>query len=195
MLKRFFDITFSILGLLFLLPFLLLIFLIVALESRGGVLYKQSRVGKGNKDFKLFKIRTMVRDADKKGLLTVGERDNRITKSGYYLRKYKIDEFPQLLNILAGQMSFVGPRPEVRKYVDMYDEEQMKVLEVKPGLTDFASLKYYNENEHLSQFEDPEKEYIEHVMPQKIKLNLEYISKQSFLLDIKIILKTILKWL
>lgn len=195
MLKRFFDISFSILGLLFLIPFLLIIFLLVALESRGGVLYKQSRVGKGNKDFNLFKIRTMVKDADKKGLLTVGARDNRITKTGYYLRKYKIDEFPQLINILAGQMSFVGPRPEVRKYVDMYDEEQMKVLTVKPGLTDFASLKYYNENEHLSQFDDPEKEYTEHVMHQKIKLNLEYISKQSFLLDIKIIVKTILKWL
>jgi len=195
MLKRFFDISFSILGLLFLVPFLLIIFLIVALESRGGVLYKQSRVGKGNIDFKLFKIRTMAKDADKKGLLTVGERDSRITKTGYYLRKYKIDEFPQLLNILAGQMSFVGPRPEVRKYVDMYDEEQMKVLTVKPGLTDFASLKYYNENEHLSQFDDPEKEYTEHIMHQKIKLNLEYISKQSFLLDIKIIMKTILKWL
>jgi lipopolysaccharide/colanic/teichoic acid biosynthesis glycosyltransferase len=195
MLKRFFDIIFSILGLLFLMPFLLIVFLMVAIESRGGIIYRQSRVGKNNIDFKLYKIRTMIKDADRKGLLTVGERDNRITKVGYYLRKYKIDEFPQLLNILKGQMSFVGPRPEVRKYVCMYNEEQMKVLTVKPGLTDFASLKYYNENEHLLKFDDPEKEYIDSVMPHKIRLNREYIQKQNFLLDLIIIFKTFFKWL
>ncbi|HNW90544.1 MAG TPA: sugar transferase [Bacteroidales bacterium] len=194
MLKRVFDIIFSLFGLIILLPFLLIIFLLVLIESKGGVFYRQIRVGKNNDDFKLFKIRTMFKDADKKGLLTIGERDNRITRIGYFLRKYKIDEFPQLMNILAGDMSFVGPRPEVRKYVDLYNEEQRRVLSVKPGLTDFASLKYYNENEYLSRFDDPEKEYIQTVMPDKIKLNLEYIRKQNFWLDIKILLQTLFKW-
>ncbi len=194
MLKRIFDIIFSLFGLIIILPFLLIIFLLVLIESKGGVFYRQIRVGKNNDDFKLFKIRTMFKDADKKGLLTIGERDNRITRTGYFLRKYKIDEFPQLMNILAGDMSFVGPRPEVRKYVDLYNEEQRRVLSVKPGLTDFASLKYYNENEYLSKFDDPEKEYIQTVMPDKIKLNLEYIRKQNFWLDIKILLQTLFKW-
>jgi len=194
MLKRIFDIVFSLLGLIMLQPFLLIIFLLVLIESKGGVFYKQIRVGKNNVDFKLFKIRTMFKDADKKGLLTIGERDNRITRTGYFLRKYKIDEFPQLLNILAGDMSFVGPRPEVRKYVDLYTESQRNVLSVKPGLTDLASLKYYNENEHLSKFDDPEKEYIQTVMPDKIKLNLEYIGMQNLGLDIKILLQTLFKW-
>jgi lipopolysaccharide/colanic/teichoic acid biosynthesis glycosyltransferase len=192
--KRAFDIFFSILGLVIILPFLLIILFFVAIESRGGVFYNQIRVGKNNVDFKLYKIRTMFKDADKKGLLTIGVRDNRITRMGYFLRKYKIDEFPQLINILAGDMSFVGPRPEVRKYVELYSSEQLSVLSVKPGLTDFASLRYYNENEYLSGFSDPESEYIKTVMPHKIELNLEYIQKQNLALDIKIILKTIFKW-
>jgi lipopolysaccharide/colanic/teichoic acid biosynthesis glycosyltransferase len=194
MLKRIFDLIFSLIGILAILPLLFIIALLVIIESKGGIFYKQTRVGKNNIDFKLYKIRTMYTDADKKGLLTVGKRDNRITKVGYYLRKYKIDEFPQLLNILFGEMSFVGPRPEVRKYVDLYTAEQLKVLNVKPGLTDFASLTYYHENEHLSKFEDPEKEYIETIMPHKIELNLDYIRRQNIILDVMIILKTIFKW-
>ena len=194
MLKRTFDIIFSIFGFMIIFPFLVIIALLVVIESRGGIFYLQSRVGKNNIDFKLFKIRTMFKDADRRGLLTVGKRDNRITKVGYFLRKYKIDEFPQLLNILNGDMSFVGPRPEVRKYVSLYTNEQLKVLNVKPGLTDFASLKYYNENEILSKYKNPEQGYIEFVMPDKIKLNLEYIQKQSFSLDMKIIFQTLFKW-
>jgi lipopolysaccharide/colanic/teichoic acid biosynthesis glycosyltransferase len=194
MLKRTFDITFSLLGSFVLLPFLLIVFLLVILESKGGIFYLQNRVGKNNKGFKLYKIRTMYKDAEKKGLLTIGERDNRITKVGYYLRKYKIDEFPQLLNILLGEMSFVGPRPEVRKYVDLYSADQLAVLNVKPGLTDIASLTYYHENEYLSKFDNPEKEYINTIMPHKIELNLEYIQRQNFKLDIWIIIKTLFKW-
>jgi lipopolysaccharide/colanic/teichoic acid biosynthesis glycosyltransferase len=194
MLKRTFDITFSLLGLFVLLPVFLIIFLLVIIDSSGGIFYLQKRVGKNNKEFKLYKIRTMYKDAENSGLLTIGIRDNRITKVGYYLRKYKIDEFPQLLNILFGEMSFVGPRPEVRKYVDLYSIDQLAVLKVKPGLTDFASLIYYHENEHLSKFDNPEKEYIEILMPHKIELNLEYIRKQNLKLDIWIIIKTIFKW-
>lgn len=194
MLKRLFDILFSLFGLLFLFPFLLIIFILVVVESKGGFFYRQVRVGKNNIDFKIFKIRTMYKDADKKGLLTVGSRDSRITRVGYFLRKFKIDEFPQLLNILFGTMSFVGPRPEVRKYVDLYNEEQLKVLSVKPGLTDFASLKYYNENEVLSKFDDPEKAYIEIVMPEKLAINLEYIQRQNMAMDLKIIFQTLFKW-
>lgn len=194
MMKRLFDIFFSFFGLLVISPFLLIIILFVILESRGSIFYTQNRVGKNNVDFRLFKIRTMYKNADKKGLLTVGQRDARITRVGYFLRKYKIDEFPQLFNILIGDMSFVGPRPEVRKYVDMYTEEQLQVLEVKPGLTDFASLEYYNENEILSTFDDPEKGYIDFVMPDKIRLNLDYIKRQSFALDLQIIFQTLFKW-
>ncbi len=194
MLKRLFDIVFSLVGFILILPFLIIICLIVIMESRGGIFYRQSRVGKNNMDFKILKIRTMYKDSDKKGLLTVGSRDARITKTGYFLRKYKIDELPQLINILMGQMSFVGPRPEVRKYVELYNAEQMKVLSVRPGLTDLASLIYYNESEYLSTFDDPEQNYIRVVMPHKIALNLEYIRKQNFWQDIRIIFKTLFKW-
>lgn len=194
MFKRLFDILFSLVGLLFLFPVLLIIFILVVVESKGGFFYRQVRVGKNNIDFKIFKIRTMYKDADKKGLLTVGSRDSRITRVGYFLRKFKIDEFPQLLNILFGSMSFVGPRPEVRRYVDLYNEEQLKVLSVKPGLTDFASLKYYNENEVLSKFDDPEKAYIDIVMPEKLAINLEYIHKRNMAMDLKIIFQTLFKW-
>jgi len=194
MLKRLFDILFALVGLLCLFPVLLIIFSLVVVESKGGFFYRQVRVGKNNIDFKIYKIRTMYKDADKKGLLTVGSRDSRITRVGYFLRKFKIDEFPQLLNILFGSMSFVGPRPEVRRYVDLYNEEQLKVLSVKPGLTDFASLKYYNENEVLSKFDDPEKAYIDIVMPEKLAINLEYIHKRNMAMDLKIIFQTLFKW-
>ena len=188
--KRLLDILSSALVLLILLPFWLIIAMAIALESRGGVFYRQIRVGKDNKDFYLYKFRTMRTGSDQKGLLTVGERDSRITRVGYFLRKYKIDEFPQLLNVLKGDMSIVGPRPEVRKYVDMYTPEQMRVLSVRPGLTDLASIQYVHENELLAASEDPEKTYIEEVMPAKLALNLQYIDSQSVLGDIKLICKT-----
>lgn len=194
MAKRTFDILFSVIGILIVLPFLLIIFLVVVLESRGGFFYFQKRVGKGNKDFNLFKIRTMYKDSDKKGLLTVGDDDKRITRTGRFLRKYKIDELPQLFNILSGKMSFVGPRPEVRKYIEMYTDEQLKVLSVKPGLTDFASLLYYDENSLMSKYENFEEVYIKAIMPRKLRLNMIYLNNQSICLDIKIILKTIFKW-
>lgn len=150
----------------------------------------QTRVGKNNKDFKLFKFRTMKTDSDKKGLLTVGNTDSRITGTGLWLRKYKLDELPQLFNVLIGEMSLVGPRPEVRKYVELYSHEQLKVLSVKPGITDNASIEYADENELLSKQTEPEKFYISEVMPAKLKINLEYISNQSIAEDFRIILKT-----
>ncbi len=189
--KRLFDIVVSFFSIIILLPLFLVISLIIVLDSRGGVLYKQTRVGKNNKDFKIFKFRTMFSDSDKKGLLTVGMRDSRITKSGVWLRKYKIDELPQIFNVFIGDMSFVGPRPEVRKYVEMYNTEQLEVLQVRPGITDFASIKYRNENEILAKAKKPEQEYIENIMPEKLKLNLEYINNRSLLGDIKILFKTV----
>lgn len=155
--------------------------------------YLQTRVGKNGTDFKLFKFRTMHLDADKKGLLTVGGRDPRVTSIGYYLRKYKLDELPQLFNVLLGSMSLVGPRPEVRKYVDLYNKQQQAVLSIKPGITDFASIEFINENDLLSKSLNPEETYINEIMPAKLALNLKYIAKQSFLVDIKIIIDTLLK--
>lgn len=193
MLKRFVDIVFSFIGIVVLIPFFLLIAILIMLDSRGGVFYKQVRVGINGTDFKLFKFRSMRTDADKKGLLTVGGRDSRVTRMGYYIRKYKIDELPQLINVFIGDMSLVGPRPEVRRYTDLYTNEQKKVLTVKPGITDYASIEYSNENEILGKAENPEKVYIEEIMPAKLKLNLKYIKEQSFTTDIKIILKTIFK--
>jgi lipopolysaccharide/colanic/teichoic acid biosynthesis glycosyltransferase len=192
-LKRLLDIFLSLFVLLLFSFFFLIIALIIVIDSRGGVFFKQVRVGRNNKDFGLYKFRTMRPNAEQQGQLTVGGRDNRITRFGYFLRKFKLDEFPQLLNIIKGDMSIVGPRPEVRKYVDMYSEEQVQVLNVRPGLTDYASLEYINENELLGKAEDPEKTYIEEIMPAKLKLNLKYIEEQSFGVDIKIIFKTFLK--
>lgn len=188
--KRILDILCSFCVLVLLLPVWLVVALLIVLESRGGVFYVQKRVGKDNRDFNLYKFRTMRPDADSKGLLTVGARDSRITRVGYFLRKYKIDEFPQLLNILKGDMSIVGPRPEVRKYVDLYTPEQMRVLTVRPGLTDYASIRYVNENEVLAASDDPERTYIEEVMPAKLALNLQYIENQSLKEDFKLIFKT-----
>ncbi|MGZ6540074.1 MAG: sugar transferase [Bacteroidia bacterium] len=191
--KRLLDIFFSLIGLIILLIPFLIISVLILIDSRGGVFYKQTRVGKNGIDFKLFKFRSMRTDADKAGLLTVGGRDNRITKIGYTLRKYKMDELPQLINVLIGEMSLVGPRPEVRKYVDMYTEEQKKVLKIKPGITDYASIEYSNENEILGKADDPEKVYITEIMPEKLKLNLKYIEEQSISTDLKIIFKTFAK--
>ena len=193
MLKRLFDIIASLCGLLILSPLLILIALFIVLGSGFPVFYLQNRVGKNNQDFKLFKFRTMYVDADKKGLLTVGGRDPRVTPVGYYLRKFKLDELPQLFNVLFGSMSLVGPRPEVRKYVEMYNEDQKRVLEVKPGITDYASLEYINENEILAKSENPEQTYINEIMPAKLKLNMRYINEAGLLTDLTIITRTVQK--
>ncbi|MBC7695233.1 MAG: sugar transferase [Burkholderiales bacterium] len=193
MLKRLFDIIASFLGIIFLLPFLFLISLMIIINSGFPVFYFQNRVGRNNKDFKLFKFRTMRNNSDTKGLLTIGGKDPRVTAIGYYLRKYKIDELPQLFNVLFGTMSLVGPRPEVRKYVVLYTKEQQLILSVKPGITDFASLEYINENELLAKSSDPEQTYINVIMPAKLGLNAKYIQHQGFSVDLRIICNTILK--
>lgn len=190
MIKRAFDIFFSGIGLIIVFPVFLLISIYIKLDSKGPVFYRQIRVGRNNFDFTLIKFRTMRTDSEQKGLLTVGHRDSRITSSGFFLRKFKLDELPQLINVFKGEMSFVGPRPEVRKYVELYDDAQKKILNVSPGITDVASLKYRNENELLEKAQDPEKYYILEIMPDKIKLNLEYMSDRSFFKDVKIICKT-----
>jgi len=193
MLKRLFDIVFSLIGIALLSPLIILIALLVGLSSKGGVFFVQSWVGKNNKDFKLFKFRTMHTGADKKGLLTVGGRDPRVTGVGYYLRKYKLDELPQLFNVLFGSMSFVGPRPEVRKYVALYNDEQRRVLNIKPGITDYASLEYFSENDLLAKSANPEQTYIQEIMPAKLALNSKYIAEQGLLTDLRIILRTLRK--
>lgn len=190
MLKRLFDILFSLFGLIVLSPFLVLISLLVASTSKGGIFYLQERIGKNQRPFKLFKFRTMRVNSDSKGLITIGGRDPRITAVGYYLRKYKIDELPQLLNVFFGTMSLVGPRPEVRKYVELYNEEEKRVLAVKPGITDYASLEYFSENELLAKSENPEETYIKEVMPAKLRLNKKYIAEAGLYTDLKIIFRT-----
>lgn len=193
MFKRIFDILFSLVALIVLLPIMLIISIIINFESKGGFFYFQNRVGKNNCDFKLIKFRTMFINSDKLGLITVGTNDKRITRFGKFLRKFKLDELPQLINIIKGEMSIVGPRPEVRKYVNLYNKKQLNVLSVRPGLTDFASLQYIEENKILVEYDDSEKAYIEKIMPHKLELNLKYIKNQSFATDLKIIFKTIFK--
>ena len=190
---RFFDFILSLVGLVVLAPILIVLAIWIKIDSKGPVFYKQVRVGQNGIDFGLFKFRSMVVDADKKGLITVGGRDPRITRSGYFIRKYKLDELPQLINVLVGDMSLVGPRPEVRKYVDLYTDEQQKVLSVKPGITDYASIEYMDENEILGKSSDPEKTYIEEIMSEKIKYNMKYIQNKSLVEYFKIIFLTILK--
>ncbi|WP_432714748.1 sugar transferase [Pedobacter sp.] len=189
--KRTFDVLFSLLGIIFLLPLFLIITLLLKFDSNGPVIYKQIRVGLNLNNFELYKFRTMFIDSDKKGLLTVGNRDIRITRLGYWLRKYKIDELPQLFNILKGEMSFVGPRPEVLKYVQLYDSYQRRVLTVKPGITDWASIYFINENQLLENLEDPESYYINTIIPEKVNHNLHYIDHHNLWIDLKIISFTI----
>lgn len=191
--KRFFDIIVSGIILLIFLPIGLLISFTIIFESRGGVFYLQERIGRNGIPFRLFKFRTMCLDADKGGKLTVGMRDSRITKVGFFLRKLKLDEFPQFINVLFGQMSIVGPRPEVQEYIDLYTEDQRKILEVKPGITDYASLEYFNENELLGKSSNPQKTYIEQIMPAKLELNKKYLSNPTIVRDISIMWKTFLK--
>ena len=192
MLKRIFDIILSLFGLIILLPFMLIIAILIKLDSKGPVFFKQVRVTKNGREFKIFKYRTMRVGSDKYSQITVG-KDNRITKIGAFLRKYKLDEIPQLINVLLGHMSLVGPRPEVPKYVALYTEEQREILKVRAGITDYASIEFSNENDILANEIDPEKAYIEKIMPRKIELNKKYLSKISVITDIKIILLTIKK--
>lgn len=190
---RLFDILFSTIGLLVLSPLFLIIYIIIIIESKGGGFYSQTRVGKNGIPFAIYKFRSMRTDSDKHGLITVGGRDPRITRIGYYIRKYKIDELPQLWNVLVGDMSLVGPRPEVQKYVDLYTEEQRKVLSVRPGITDYASIEYVDENILLAKSDDPDKTYVEVVMPAKIILNMKYINNKSLKEYFKIIFLTLAK--
>ena len=188
--KRLFDVIASGLGLIVLSPLFLVLAIWIKMDSQGPVFYRQVRVGYKNKDFRIFKFRSMRVGSDKGSLVTIGGHDPRVTKSGYFIRKFKFDELPQLINVFLGDMSLVGPRPEVRHYVDYWTPEQMHVLDVRPGITDPASIKFRNENELMEQAEDPEKYYIEVIMQEKIKLYLEYVEKHSFLYDIGLIFKT-----
>lgn len=185
--KRFFDLVASGLGLLVLSPLFLVLAVWIKCDSKGPVFYRQVRVGRNNRDFRLYKFRSMRVGSDKKGLITIGGHDPRVTRSGYYIRRYKLDELPQLINVFAGNMSLVGPRPEVRKYVDLYTPEQMHVLDVRPGITDLASIRYRNENELLERADDPDRYYVDVIMQDKLRINLEYVADHSFLKDIKLI--------
>ncbi|MCC6690503.1 MAG: sugar transferase [Bacteroidia bacterium] len=193
MIKRLFDIIFSLIAIILFFPICVIVALWIVLDTKGGVFYIQKRVGRDNKDFGMLKFRTMYANADKQGLLTIGTKDKRITPAGYFLRKYKIDELPQLLNVLIGQMSVVGPRPEVRKYVEMYTQQQLTVLSIKPGITDYASIVYVNENELLSSQQNPDEFYVKEVMPAKLNMNLYYIKNRNIFIDLKIIFRTVFK--
>lgn len=191
--KRFLDVFIALIVLFIFLPFGLIISFFIALESRGGVFYVQERIGKKGIPFGLLKFRSMRLNADKLGQLTVGSRDPRVTNMGHFIRKYKLDEFPQFLNVLKGDMSIIGPRPEVKKYVDLYTPEQREVLQVKPGITDYASIEYFEENKLLGESENPEKTYIEEIMPAKLLLNKKYLDNPTFFHDLKIMWLTFKK--
>ena len=188
--KRLFDILASGCGLLVLSPIFIIVAIWIKLDSPGPVFYRQTRVGRHNKDFRIFKFRSMRVGSDKGSLVTIGGRDPRVTRSGYFIRKFKIDELPQLINVFTGDMSLVGPRPEVRHYVNYWNPDQMRVLDVRPGITDPASIRFRNENELLEKAQDPERYYIDVIMQEKIKLYLEYVEKSSFWYDIKLIFQT-----
>lgn len=190
---RIFDFFASLIGLILLSPVMIGLVLLVVIDSGFPVYFVQERVGKDGKLFSLFKFRTMKTGQTSKSLLTIGTQDERITRAGYYLRRFKLDEIPQLFNVMLGDMSFVGPRPEVMKYVELYNETQKKVLKVRPGITDLASLEYLDEDELLGKAENPEKTYIEDIMPHKLEINLKYLEKRNLITDIGVIIKTILK--
>ncbi len=193
MIKRAFDFVFSLIGLLLLAPVFILIAILIKLDSKGPVLFIQNRVGRNNVDFNIYKFRTMRIASEIKGLLTLGNNDSRVTKVGYFLRRYKIDELPQLINVLKGDMSFVGPRPELRYYVNFYTEDDMKIYQVRPGITGLASLKYRNEVELLKAAENPEEYFIKTIIPDKLRFNKMYIKKRNFFFDLKLILMTVVK--
>ena len=194
LLKRLFDLFWATVGLFLLWPVFLLVALLIKLEDRGPVFFRQERGGQGAKPFRMWKFRTMVVGADRLGrAITVG-RDPRITRIGHLLRATKVDELPQLLNVWRGEMSLVGPRPEVQKYVDLYTEDQRRVLELKPGITDLASVKYRRESELLAASLDPDRTYVEEIMPEKIRLNLEYAAKATLWGDFRVIMLTLGLW-
>jgi lipopolysaccharide/colanic/teichoic acid biosynthesis glycosyltransferase len=190
---RFFDVIFSGIGLVILSPIFIILYILIRFESKGGGFYKQERIGKDGKPFYLFKFRSMRKDSDKGSLITIGNRDPRITRIGYFIRKYKLDELPQLWNVFIGDMSLVGPRPEVEKYTKLYTVEQQKVLSVRPGITDWASIKYVDENLILGQAEDPDRAYIEQIIPDKIRYNMKWIEDQGIVEYFKIIFLTLIK--
>lgn len=188
--KRAFDTIVSLFILICFLPFGIILAFWISLESKGGIFYRQQRIGLNGNPFYILKFRTMRKNADQFGKLTVGMRDARITRAGYLLRKFKLDEFPQFINVLKGEMSIVGPRPEVQEYVNLYTVEQQKILNVKPGITDYASIEFFNENELLGNSEDPNKTYIEIIMPAKLEMNKKYLDNPSLRQDMKIIWQT-----
>jgi lipopolysaccharide/colanic/teichoic acid biosynthesis glycosyltransferase len=190
--KRFFDFSASLIGLILLSPIFIILIVLININSKGGAFFLQPRVGLYGKSFNLFKFRSMYKDSAKKGLLTIGSKDHRVTPVGRFIRKYKLDELPQLFNVLIGDMSLVGPRPEVKKYVDLYTEEQRIILNVKPGITDYASIKFRNENELLKLSDNPEQFYIHEIMPQKIALNMIFINNPKIYTYFKIIFKTVI---
>jgi lipopolysaccharide/colanic/teichoic acid biosynthesis glycosyltransferase len=193
MIKRCFDFCFALIGLICLAPILILIALCIKVDSKGPILFIQERVGQHNITFSIYKFRTMFVQSQQKGLLTIGDRDNRVTKVGYLLRKYKLDEFPQLFNIIKGDMSFVGPRPELRYYVNFYKQEDLIIFKLKPGITGLASLEYRNEVELLKQADDPEKYFIETIIPDKLKYNKRYLKQHNLFFDLKLIAITIFR--
>lgn len=190
---RFFDILFSLIGLTVLCPLIILLSLAIKLESKGPVFFKQIRIGLNGKPFKLYKFRSMYENSERIGQITIGSNDKRITRVGRFIRKFKLDEFPQLFNVLKGDMSLVGPRPEVPKYVENYSDYQMKVLSVRPGITDYASIYFSNENDILAKKDNPEEYYVKFLIPQKIRLNMIYIKNHNILVYFKIIFTTIRK--
>lgn len=188
--KRLFDIVFALVMLLLFSPLFLVLAIWIGLDSRGGVFFGQERVGLNGQPFRLWKFRTMKPHAERGGQLTVGSSDSRITRAGYFLRKFKVDELPQLWNVVMGDMSVVGPRPEVPRYVEKYTREQQMVLSIRPGITDYASLRYFEESDLLAKSPHPEETYLREIMPAKLALNLEYVRKHSFTGDLAIIVKT-----
>lgn len=193
MTKRLFDIVVTLIIGLFLLPIAIVVSLLILIECGGGIFFKQERIGQYGKPFYLWKFRTMKKDSESFGQLTIGMKDSRITKLGTFLRKYKLDEIPQLINVLSGDMSLVGPRPEVKKYVDLYNDEQKKILNAKPGITDYASLEYFKENEILGNAKDPEKVYIEEIMPHKLRINQKFLRSSGLSQDINVLYLTALR--
>ena len=191
--KRFFDFTASLFGLALLFPIFFVIAILIKVSDGGKVFFRQTRVGQNGKLFKIYKFRTMVEGAERMGAQVTKEDDPRITKIGRFLRKYKLDELPQLINVLKGEMSLVGPRPEVPKYIKFFEEDYKKILRLKPGITDFASLEYKDENALLKGAEDPEKVYLKEILPKKIEYYKKYAKEISFATDLKLILKTLME--